>query len=103
MKTVLIVLAIAGLCFGAVVLATAVDTAAKTETIKGKIASVDTVAKQIVVEKKDGTRRTLNVSADVLARVYVGQKVTVSVPVGSDTATKVKRTRTPKGRNRRNQ
>jgi hypothetical protein len=91
MKTVLLVMVLAGFFLGVCAHAMAADPAAKTEKVRGRIVSVDTAAKQIVVEKEDGTQRTLTVSDEILARVHQGERVIVYVPAGGDTASTLKR------------
>lgn len=103
MRKVLVVLAGLLLCAAATVIVVGARGAEKTETVKGKVVSVDVAAKQIVIELKDGTLRTVKVADKVPAWAQKGERITAYLSAGSDTATKIKRTRNRRNRERRNQ
>ena len=69
----------------------AAKTQEATEVVIGKVASVDTAKKTIVVtDKKTGTDKTFTVSDKAIATVKAGDKVKVKFKTGSDTAISVK-------------
>jgi len=68
-------------------------TVVKTETIRGKIISVDLAKNTIVVkEPKAGAERTITVDPKVIVSLRVNEKVKVTVKEGSNIAASVKET-----------
>jgi len=63
-----------------------------TESIKGKITSIDTAKNEIVVkENKTGTEKTITVDPKVMASLKTDEDVKVTLKTGSNVAEQVKK------------
>ena len=65
--------------------------AAKTETVSGKIISIDQQKLQVVIKNASGTQKTVVVDAKELAFLKTGDDVVAVLPSGSHNAQTIKK------------
>ena len=65
--------------------------AVKTETVSGKIVSIDQPKAQVVVKTADGSEKTLTVDPKEIASLKVGESAAFSVAAGSNKAKTLKK------------
>ena len=65
--------------------------AAKTETVSGKIVSIDQEKSQVVIKNAGGTDKTVAVSPKELASLKAGDEAVAVLPLGSNKAQTIKK------------
>ena len=70
--------------------------AAKTETVSGKIVSIDQEKSQVVIKNANGTDKTVVADAKELASLKAGDEVVAVLPSGSNKAQTIKKMMTKK-------
>jgi len=66
--------------------------AVKTETVSGKIVSVDQEKSQVVVENSSGVDKTVMVDSKEIASLKAGDDVVAVLPAGSNKAQSIEKT-----------